>query len=753
MGMLVEDEKCRVELANDLFCQLFKLYESPQLLKGIDSNLLMNNHFKHLFKDSEGFVSRVQTLIKEKQLVQNDLLELLDGRIFSRDYIPIYHQGTYKGHLWKYNDITAQKNAEDSLKRSEEKYRSIIANMKLGLMEVDIFERIVFANQSFCDMCGYDLDELIGKKASELFAKNEHIELLESKNEARQRPRGDAYEIAVKNKNGEIRWWLVSGAPRYSQEGDLIGSIGIHLDITEHKQLEIDLIKAREVAEESTKSKEMFLANMSHEIRTPMNAILGMSNQLAKTNLTAAQQFCLETINSASENLLVIINDILDLSKIESGKLSLEKIGFEPREVIKRAMQVLQHRAEEKGLSFTQRMEDTELAPVLIGDPYRINQILLNIISNAIKFTEKGTVEVSCKVFENKTHSQALQISVNDTGIGMDEHFMHNLFQKFSQEDASVTRQYGGTGLGMSICKDLIGLMGGDITVQSKKGTGTTISFIIEFAKGDQNDLPSKEAFKANEGMLAMKKILVVDDNEMNRLVATTILKSYGAVTVEAGTGKEAVEMLSKGLCDLVLMDIQMPIMNGFEATTFIRQHISKSLPIIALTANAIKGDNIKCFEAGMNAYVAKPFKEEDLMKTVATQLKIINQINTNIMESNQAPAETYYDITDIKTISRGNQDFINKMLKMFVDQTPGHIEEMKLRYEAKDYVKLGEVAHKIKPTIDSMGINSIKNTIREVEKIGKNGSDSHLLPDLLRQVEYALTMAIKAIKKDYQLS
>lgn len=753
MGMLVEDENNRVVLANDQFCRLFKLNETPDSLKGIDSSLLTNNHFKHLFRDPDSFVQRVSRMVTEKQLVQNDLLELLDGRIFSRDYIPLYYNNEYKGHLWKFNDITAQKTAEDSLRLSEEKYRSIIANMKLGLMEVDIFERIVFVNQSFCDMCGWELEELIGRKASELFVKNEHIELLESKNEARQRFNGDAYEIAVKNKAGELRWWLISGAPRYSQDGDLIGSIGIHLDITDHKQLEIDLIKAREVAEESTRSKEAFLANMSHEIRTPMNAILGMTNQLSKTNLTSAQQFCLDTINSASENLLVIINDILDLSKIESGKLTLEQIGFDPRDVVKRAMQVLQHKAEEKGLSFTQLGNDEGMAPVLIGDPYRINQILLNIISNAIKFTEKGGVTVSCKVHSNSAMAQALLISVSDTGIGMDEQFQQNLFQKFSQEDASVTRQYGGTGLGMSITKDLINLMGGSITVKSRKGEGTVISFVVEFPKGEAEDLPSREAFKANEGMLALKKILVVDDNEMNRLVATTILKGYGAITLEAGNGKEAVELLHKELCDLVLMDIQMPVMNGFEATGFIRKHISSQLPIVALTANAIKGDNIKCFEAGMNAYVAKPFKEEDLMKIVASQLNINNQINNSVMENNQASAESYYDITDIKTISRGNQDFINKMLKMFVDQTPAHMEEMKLRYEAKDYQRLGEVAHKIKPTIDSMGINSIKTTIREVEKIGKTGVDAHLLPDLLRQIEYALTMAIKAIKKDYQLN
>lgn len=751
-GILVEDENRKLVLTNNKFCTLFSIARSPETLIGLDCDR-MSEKSKLAFKDPSFFLADIQLLIENKQTVTNQIIELADGRILSRDFVPIFQNKIYKGHLWNYSDITVQKHAEDTLKNSEEKYRSIIANMKLGLMEVDLNEKIVFVNQSFSDMCGYDMDELVGMKASALFIKGDGVELMESKNEARQRPNSDASEIVVKDKKGNVRWWLISGAPRYNDCGDLVGSIGIHLDITEQKQLEIDLIQAREAAEQSTKSKEAFLANMSHEIRTPMNAILGMSNQLSKTTLTASQTFCLDTINSASENLLVIINDILDLSKIESGKLSLEKIGFEPKQVIQRAMQVLQHKAEEKGLSLTKNILDTDLAPILIGDPYRLNQILLNIISNAIKFTEKGTIDIICKVEKNAAHTQALKISVHDTGIGMEKQFVNKFFQKFSQEDASVTRRYGGTGLGMSICSDLIALMGGQIDVQSEKGVGTIISFVIKFDKGNSADLPSKETFKVNEGMLDMKKILVVDDNEMNRLVATTILKSYGGITQEANNGKEAVDMLATNVFDVVLMDIQMPIMNGFEATSFIRKHISSSLPIIALTANAIKGDNIKCFEAGMNAYVAKPFKEEVLMQIVAAQLQINN--NLNIAEMGVVPEknEVYYDITDIKIISRGNQDFIKKMLKMFVDQVPPQIEEMKLKYELKEFIKMGEVAHKIKPTIDSMGINDIKTTIREVEKLGKSGVDNHQLPDFLRQIEYAIAMAVKAIKIDYQLA
>jgi CheY-like chemotaxis protein len=358
---------------------------------------------------------------------------------------------------------------------------------------------------------------------------------------------------------------------------------------------------------------------MSHEIRTPMNAILGMANQLAKTPLDSKQMFYLDTINSASENLLVIINDILDLSKIEAGKLQLENIGFAPKEVVNRAMQVLMHKAEEKGLYLTDSKCITDLWPVLMGDPYRLNQVLLNLISNAIKFTEKGGVNICSNIVNETAATQTICISIQDTGIGMDEAFVNNLFDKFSQEDVSVTRQYGGTGLGMSICKDLIELMGGEIKVESKKGTGTKVSFTVEFTKGNTSNLPAKETACITKEVLAGRKILVVDDNKMNRLVAKTILSNYGAVVTEAVNGSEAIEMLLNADIEVVLMDIQMPVMGGVEATRIIRDNISKSLPVIALTANAIKGDNEKYIEGGMSAYLSKPFKEMDLLNIVAS--------------------------------------------------------------------------------------------------------------------------------------
>jgi PAS domain S-box-containing protein len=615
--------------------------------------------------------------------------------------------------------IEDMKKAERLLTIREEKYRRIIANMHLGLLEVDKDEKILFANDSFCDMSGYEYEELAGRRPSDFFIAGENSALMKDKNVARTSGAEDAYEIAVKNKRGHIRWWLISGAPRFDDGGVLNGSIGIHLDITRQKNLEMELTEAREHAEDSTRSKEIFLANMSHEIRTPMNAIVGMANQLAKTTLDTKQLFYLDTIHAASENLLVIINDILDLSKIEAGKLQIERIGFDPREMLHRAIRVLGHKAEEKGLTFTSEGIDDDISPVLMGDPFRLNQVLLNLINNAIKFTEKGSIDISCNLHKDTGDTQLLRIAVKDTGIGMEEHFVKNLFEKFSQEDASVTRQYGGTGLGMSICRDLVELMHGEITVESKKGSGTTISFTIEFDKGTKHNLPVKPLFTFDANMLARKKILLVDDNRMNRLLAATILKNYGAIITEAVNGQEAVDVLKETLADLVLMDIQMPVMDGMEATALIRNDISKNIPIIALTANAIKGDNDKCIDAGMNAYLSKPFKEKDLLDVVAFWLnKAKVMVNTEVLQ--HASPDQLYTLSNINELSQGNEKFVEKLVHMFIDQTPLQVMQMEEKFIADDYKGMGLLAHSMKPVIDNMGILCLKEMVREIEKKGK---------------------------------
>ncbi|MFN8250900.1 MAG: PAS domain S-box protein [Ferruginibacter sp.] len=641
-----------------------------------------------------------------------------------------------------HTNITERKKTEQLLKLNEEKYRSIIANMNLGLLEVDNEEIVQYANQSFCNMSGFEPDELIGKKASLLFTRGENSEMVETKNELRKKGISDVYEIAMKNKRGELRWWLISGAPRYDDKGNLVGSIGIHLDITEQKELELELLEAREAAEQSAKTKELFLANMSHEIRTPMNAILGMSKQLTKTTLNSTQHFYLDTINKAADHLLVVINDILDISKVEAGKLSLENIGFKPEDVIKHCMTVMSHRAEEKGLRLIKE-GTSDTCPVFIGDPHRLTQVLLNLISNAVKFTDKGYVMVACKLLPENNGRQTFVVSVTDTGIGMDEGFQKNLFQKFTQEEKTTARKYGGTGLGMSISKQLVELMGGVIEVKSKKGIGTTITMSVPFTLGTLSDIPKEDRTEINTEILKNKKILLVEDNEMNRLVATTVLAPTGVIITEAENGEEAVSLLQAHHFDLVLMDVQMPVMDGLEATAIIREHINKEIPVIALTANAIKGESERCKQAGMNDFLSKPFEEEDLIQILCHWLSgnggESNNTSMTTTDTKKA-AEKLYDLSSLSRISQGNNAFIKKMVGLFSQQVPQSVQEMKDALEKKEFEKLRSIAHKIKPAIDNMGISSLHKVIRDIEKNAAESPDIFFLSDHVATTEKVIT-------------
>jgi PAS domain S-box-containing protein len=601
---------------------------------------------------------------------------------------------------------------DNQLRLQEEKYRNIIANMYLGLLEVDRHDYIVYANQTFCDMSGYNLDELKGKQATGLFVVEHQKNIIIDKIIKRNENKSDSYEVEIINKKGEKRWWFISGAPNYNDKGQLIGSIGIHLDITEQKRLEHELAMAKTFAETAAKAKELFLANMSHEIRTPLNVIIGMIRQLTKENLSNDQYFYVKQSESSAKHLLTILNNVLDIAKIESGDMEIESVSFSPSALVYNVHSIMYSQATEKNISFLLSV-DSEINPVLKGDEKRLRQVLINLVGNAIKFTNKGMIKLSVKLVKSNKDGQLIRFEVEDTGIGMSETFISKLFDKFSQEQNASNRNYEGTGLGLAISKDLIQLMGGNLNVFSKKNEGTKFAFELVFKIGVEDSLMSLGQ-KLKEGVFKGKRVLLVEDNEINRFIAIQSLTYLGFEITEAENGLVAINIIQNNEFDLILMDIQMPVMDGLQATTFIRENLYNSTPIIALTANAFKHDIELYLEKGMTDFITKPYDEDDFF----SKIEFVMQ---NSVLSHRFFIPPLFKLDTVQKMSRGNNDFVLKLLTIFIQTSIKIDESMQECINKNDWKSMNSIAHRVKPSIDQFEIIELKEIIRWLENYDGN--------------------------------
>jgi PAS domain S-box-containing protein len=612
-GILVEDENRRITTANQGFCDLFSMPIKYEDLIGLDCSNLAEE-FKHLVIDSNKFINKITKINKEQKLVLSDKLEMVDGQILERDYIPLFEDNKFIGQVWQYRDITQLVKQSVLLQRSEEKYRGIIENLKLGILEVDNTDKITKSYEQFCLLSGYSEKELVGKSPTEIFIDEDARRIMNEQNLKRKKGVSSAYEVPLKTKTGEMKWLIISSAPYFDAEGNLLGTIEVYLDITDRKKMESELIDAKNKAEELNKINKLFLANMSHEIRTPMNAIIGMTELLQQTKLAADQFEYLSSVETSSSNLLLLINDVLDFSKIEMGEIILEEIDFDIEKLISNIKNTVSFKAEKNGVEVLLKI-DKEVPKYLKGDPNKLNQLLLNLTNNAVKFTKNGIVIITIELIYLKDEIARIKFSIQDEGIGIEKSELKNIFQNFKQGSSSITREYGGTGLGLPISDKIVRIMGGEISVQSVLSKGSLFNFTIDLRSS------SKAVRFESKKDLIMDfnniKILVVEDNEVNMLMISAMLKKWNCQVLKAINGKEAIDILGKENVDLILMDLHMPKMGGMEASEIIRNKLNLNTPIIALTANAIVGEAEKCIKAGMNDFISKPFKQIQLNQKI----------------------------------------------------------------------------------------------------------------------------------------
>jgi PAS domain S-box-containing protein len=570
-------------------------------------------------------------------------------------------------------------------------------------------------------------------------------------------------------RDGKLTEVLFNGSVYKDEAGKILGVVVVARDITDHKRIEKELLKANVIAELATKtaeeakniaekatriaqnavkSKQQFLSNMSHEIRTPMNAIIGFTKVLLRTELKAKQKEYLNAIRISGEALTVLINDILDLAKVDAGKMLFEQIAFNMATSIAAMIHLFELKIQEKNLKLVTKF-DNKIPYVLIGDPVRLHQIIINLLSNAVKFTTKGEITVTVILLNEDRKRATIEFSVTDTGIGISKNKIKHIFENFQQASSETARLYGGTGLGLAISKNLVESQGGSIKAISKPGEGSVFSFILTFQKTTAEVRAEAEL---KEVLLKDRKIkvLVVEDMALNQLLMKTLLDDFGFEHEITGNGKMAIEKLKKNSYDVVLMDLHMPVMSGFEATEYIRNKMKSQIPIIALTADVTSADLKKCKAVGMNDYLSKPLDDKILYR------KIVNLVKIPVLIKDANPPNdrpVTIDLTSLKNRTKGNPELMMEMIKLYLKQTPPLIRKLKKGVYDKDWVSIYAAAHKLIPSFSIMGIDKeFENMAKEIQEYSRSKKHLKQVEGLALQLEKVCSLACEELKEAYNL-
>lgn len=607
-------------------------------------------------------------------------------------------------------DNTERKNNERML----ENLSLVASKTDSAVFIIDADEKIEWVNDAFTRMTGYRLDEAVGKKPGILF-QGANTDLKEIKELAKKIRRCESYsgELVNYRKDGSELWVHFTLNPILDKNNEIVKYVAVQTDITARKMVEKELIKAKEEAEASMKAKDQFLSMVSHELRTPLNAVLGMTHLLLQEDPREDQIQQLKTINISGQYLLALINDILDCSRIEAGKISIDAVHFNFHELINVLEQTFYYNAQEKNIRFCIEI-DPEIPRALYGDPVRLNQVLVNLIGNAIKFTDEGFVKLKVWPLSQNHETVHLKFSVTDTGIGIPQDKLSVIFNKFEQVDTQ--RKRGGTGLGLTITKSLVELMGGSIQAESELGAGSEFTFDLRFGVGDERKIqsgapPDSQAIDGFEKL----QVLLVEDNKINQLVAAKFLNQWKVKYDIAEDGRQAIRMSEEKCYNLILMDLQMPGLDGISAAREIRKKAGyANTPIIALTAATLDAKE-RVYGAGMNDILIKPFNPVEfhniLKKYADREDKPLTCRNENFEG---------IDISEMQKISDGDTQFLLELLKLCVEQfqcLPGQLKEA---LKDNNLAEARKIIHKINPSIKMLQYYQLEKTTMEFQKLLK---------------------------------
>jgi PAS domain S-box-containing protein len=665
---------------------------------------------------------------------------------------------------------TANKELEalsNSLKLASHYARSLIEASLDPLFTISPTGKITDMNNASVNITGKTREQLVGTDFFDYFT--EPAKAREAYQQVFAKGFVTDYPLIIRDH--KLTDVLLNGSVYKDEKGKVLGVVVVARDITDQKRIANELteaivfaelavgiaeeakLKAESatlIAETAVKAKQQFLSNMSHEIRTPMNAIIGFTKVLLKTDTSTKQKEYLQAIKMSGDALIVLINDILDLAKVDAGKMIFEQTPFKMALSISAMLHLFEPKIREKNLDLVKEY-DARIPDVLVGDPVRLHQVILNLVSNAVKFTNKGNITVSVRLLSEDDQYANIEFAVKDTGIGIPPGKLEKIFDNFQQASSGTSRLYGGTGLGLAIVKQLVEAQDGSISVKSKIDVGSTFGFVLRFQK-------TKAAVESEEDLLELDsdikniKVLVVEDIALNQLLMMTLLDDFGFECDMAANGKIAIEKMRNNTFDIVLMDLQMPEMNGFEATDYIRNTLNSNIPIIALTADVTTVDLAKCKAVGMNDYIAKPVDEKTLYNKIVGSVKKTFPAETEPeYKGVEIKPLRYTDLHYLITRTKSNPVLMMEMIALYLEQTPPLISMMRQSWKEKDWASLYASVHKMIPSFVIMGISTeFENMARNVQEYAKTQQQSAGISEMVKEIETACTQACIELKEEF---
>ncbi len=690
---------------------------------------------------------------------------LFNGSVYKDD------KGNVVGAVVVARDITEQKRIEKELIKAKvsaelaSKYaRSLIEASLDPLVTINADGKITDVNNASIEYTGVEREILIGTDFSDYFTEPEKAR--EGYLKVFEKGYVEDYPLTIKHLNGDLIDVLYNASVYKDDNGNVIGVFAAARDITDQKRIATELFDAKLFAERATsiaeeakmkaenavKAKQQFLSNMSHEIRTPMNAIIGFTKVMLKTDLTLKQSEYLNAIKVSGNALIVLINDILDLAKVDAGKMTFEQMPFKMALSTSTMLHLFETKIQEKNLVLIKEYDDN-IPDVLLGDPVRLHQIILNLVSNAVKFTTKGSIKVSIRLIDEDEEKVNIEFAVSDTGMGISADKLDHIFDNFQQATSDTSRLYGGTGLGLAIVKQLVEPQGGTIKVISELDEGTTFSFVLSFQKTNQEADSDSELVELDKEIKNIK-VLVVEDIALNQLLMKTLLDDFGFDRDIASNGKIAIEKLKIKDYDIILMDLQMPEMNGFEATTYIRDILNSKIPIIALTADVTTVDLEKCKAVGMNDYIAKPVDERVLYHKIVSLVSKpiqIEPIETKEYKRTAIKKVKCIDLTYLNQRTKSSPELMMEMISLYLEQTPTLISTMRQSFDEKNWEILSAAAHKMIPSFSIVGMHvDFENITKEIQEHANAKQKTETIHNMIEQIENICNQACVELEIEF---